>query len=95
MIRVADKHTNGVEGLHICNTEYGKVSIIVRGIMNLADRKYGFVRTMWPGDVRSSTKRNGLPILDHTRGMDSFENYKPTCETHGTIPYAHGHCPFC
>ena len=91
VVGIADKFTEGMEGLHICDDEsYGRVTIAVRGMHFEEGKSYGIVRTLWKGDAGRKSEGTGLPIFEH------IDSSKFTCNKHGFLPpYSHGFCPWC
>jgi len=92
IVKIADRITEGKEGIHVYENSFGSSrTIVIRGFVERDGKKYGIIRTMWDDEAGAGNERTGLTVIKHY-----FENNFPlTCKNHGVVPYAHGWCPFC
>jgi coenzyme F420-reducing hydrogenase alpha subunit len=95
LVNFADR-TRGVVGVHTFEQwDRSEITVIIDKPQEEDWKNYGILKTMWRHDAKSRMKKSekGSPMFYHP--LYSQDKAVPTCEKHGTIPYAHGWCPFC
>ena len=85
--KLADRVTQGKEGIHVFHELTGTTTLVIRGTCENEGKQHGIFRTMWRGNAGKNPERTGLSVKHH-----SDDTY---CKHIGTLPYAQGFCPFC